>query len=220
MDPRPRITLSYAQSLDGRIATRTGDSQWISGEKTLQLAHQLRNDNDAILVGVGTVLADNPRLTCRLTEGRNPHRVVLDSRLRTPMDSYIVRQATEVTTTICCTNGVPPERRAPFEAAGVRVAILPGNDERLELHGVLRHLAKLGITSVLVEGGAGVITSFFAAHLVDRLVLVTAPLVIGTGTEAVGDLGTERLSETMRGRTHSVYQADNDIVWEIAFEQG
>lgn len=228
MDWRPRITLTYAQSLDGRIATATGDSRWISGEETLRLAHELRNEHDGILVGIGTVLADDPQLTCRIPGGRNPHRVVLDSELRTPLDSHAASQAHEVTTTIFCRPDAPADRRASLEAAGVEVVTLAGgprseaaangNGSQLGLNEVLRDLRAAGVRRLLVEGGSGILTNLFAARLVDRLVLVCAPLVIGTGTSAVGDLQVRRLATAWRGHTVSVRQAGEDIVWEVRFD--
>ena len=217
MKGRPRITITCAQSLDGRIATRTGKSRWISGDETLKVAHELRNEHDAILVGIGTVLADNPQLTCRLPGGRNPHRVVLDSRLRTPLDSHIVTQAGDVPTTIISNGTSPVELREPLEAAGVHVVALRDEGDGLDLTSVMSYLGGHGIATLLVEGGSRVITSCLAARIVDRMVLVSAPLVIGTGTEAVGDLGVTELSEAIRGRTRSVRIAGNDIVWEIDF---
>ncbi|MFW5848380.1 MAG: RibD family protein [Spirochaetota bacterium] len=220
MDRRPTTTLSYAQSLDGRIATALGDSQWISGEETLRLAHELRGSHDAILVGVGTILSDDPHLTCRLPGGRDPHRVVLDSRLRTPVESKVARPAPTVRTTIFCANPTPEKRRAELETAGIAVVPVASDATGLDLRAVLDALVDMGVASLLVEGGSGVVTSFFRAGLVDRLVLVSAPLVIGAGTDAVGDLGVRRLGEARRGRTTAVRQAGNDVVWEMEFERG
>lgn len=215
------MTLTYAQSLDGRIATATGQSQWISGDETLHLAHELRRDSDAILVGAGTVIADDPRLTCRIERGRDPHRCVLDSTLRVPAESHIVSQAASVATTVFFDasrmDAEQEARASTLRRAGVELVDVPATESGLDLRAVLLHLRESGHASLLVEGGSGVITSFFRAALVDRLVLVSAPMVIGSGTEAVGDLGTERLSAALRGTTRSVRQLGNDVVWEVAF---
>ena len=121
-DWRPRVTLTYAQSLDGRIATSTGQSQWISGEQTLRLAHELRRDHDAILVGAGTVVADDPRLTCRIEGGRNPHRCVLDTSLRIPLTSHVVAQTHEAPTSLFHALGDTASDSAS-KAAALREAI-------------------------------------------------------------------------------------------------
>ncbi|MFW6293529.1 MAG: RibD family protein [Spirochaetota bacterium] len=218
---RPRVTLTYAQSLDGRIATSTGKSRWISGEQTLRLAHELRRDHDAILVGAGTVIADDPRLTCRVERGRDPHRCVLDSRLRIPATAHVVAHAGEVATSVfhaeSAADPTCTQRAQALREAGVELVAVPATEEGLDLHAVLEHIGALGYASLLVEGGSAVLTSFYRARLVDRLVLVSAPMVVGTGTEAVGDLGIEDLSGAQRGTTRRVRQLGDDVVWEIDF---
>jgi riboflavin-specific deaminase-like protein len=216
----PRITLSYAQSLDGRIATATGDSRWISGPSTLRLAHRLRRDHQALLVGIGTVLRDDPSLTCRLAgrRCRSPARAVLDSALRLPPDSRLARGAGELPTLVF-TVGAPPGRRAALEALGVRVLEGPADPEgRVQLRWALEKLAGLGYLSLFVEGGAGVITSFLKQGLVHRLLVVVAPLLIGEGVQAVGDLGVRALSEALRPRRSRVWRCGPERVWELEFD--
>ena len=216
----PRITVSYAQSLDGRIATATGDSRWISGPSTLRLAHRLRRDHEALLVGIGTVLRDDPQLTCRLpgSRSRSPARVVLDSTLRLPPDSRLARGAGELPTLVF-TVGAPAARRSALEALGVRVVeSLPDPEGRIDLRGVLEHLAGLGYASLFVEGGAGVITSFLRQHLVHRLLVVVAPLLIGEGVQAVGDLGVHALAEALRPARCRVRRFGAERVWELEFD--
>jgi len=216
----PRITLSYAQSLDGRIATATGDSRWISGPSTLRLAHRLRREHEALLVGIGTVLRDDPQLTCRLPGGRSrsPARVVLDSSLRLPPDCRLARGAGQLPTLIF-TAGAPTERRSALEALGVRVVESPPDPEgRVSLRWALEHLAGLGYASLFVEGGARVITSFLRQRLVHRLLVVVAPLLIGDGVQAVGDLGVRALSEALRPRRCRVRRYGAERVWELGFD--
>jgi len=224
----PRVTLSYAQSLDGRIATATGDSRWISGPSTLRLAHRLRRDHEALLVGIGTVLRDDPQLTCRLP-GRpscSPARVVLDSALRLPPDCRLARSAGELPTLVF-TAGAPAAgssrcgmaRRSALEARGVRVVESPTDPEgQVPLRWALEHLAGLGYASLLVEGGARVITSFLRQRLVHRLLVVVAPLLIGEGVQAVGDLQVRALSEALRPRRFRVRRYGEDRVWELEFD--
>jgi 5-amino-6-(5-phosphoribosylamino)uracil reductase/diaminohydroxyphosphoribosylaminopyrimidine deaminase/5-amino-6-(5-phosphoribosylamino)uracil reductase len=216
----PRITISYAQSLDGRIATATGDSRWISGPSTLRLAHRLRRDHEALLVGIGTVLRDDPQLTCRLPgkRSRSPARVVLDSALRLPPDCRLARGAGELPTLVF-TARASAARRSALEALGVRVVESPPDPEgRVALRWALEHLADLGYASLFVEGGARVITSFLRQHLVHRLLVVVAPLLIGEGVQAVGDLGVRALSEALRPRRCRVRRFGTERVWELEFD--
>lgn len=216
MNRRPEVTITFAQSLDGRIATRAGVSRWISGPETLELAHQLRNDHDAVLVGVGTVLADNPQLTCRLPGGNSPLRVVVDSEARTPVSAALVQTAREHPTLLFTSVRHARARAADLEGHGVVVTVVdeiePG---RLDLSEVLAVLSERGIESLLVEGGARIITSMIAHDLWDRLIAVMAPMIIGEGTNTVGDLAVVDLADAPRARTVRVRQAGDDIVWEM-----
>lgn len=219
---RPCITLSYAQSADGRIATKSGQSQWISGEETLTFAHTLRRKNDSILVGIGTVLKDDPSLTCRLKnnpseEGVSPQRVILDSHLRVPLDAKVVRTASELRTRIFTLTEAPAEKKKALEERGVILHFVEKDAAGLSIPAVVEQLYREGSRNLFVEGGAKIITSFFRHGLVDTLFLVCAPMIIGEGISALGDLQTELLDDALRGRTHGVTREGNDIVWEIRF---
>ena len=219
----PRVTVSYAQSLDGRIATAAGHSRWISGPASLRLAHRLRRDHEVLLVGIGTVLQDDPRLTCRLPGARrSPVRAVLDSRLRLPLESRLVHTAASLPTLVFTAAPVAPaaaDRRRDLEAAGVRVVELPGEpDGRVGVRAAVEHLAREGFSSLFVEGGAQVITSFFKAGLVHRLLVVVAPLLIGKGVEAVGDLGVVSLDQALRPVRTRFHRFGVDRVWELEFD--
>lgn len=184
---RPLVTLSYAQSLDGSIAVRRGVQTLISGPESLKLAHRLRARHDAILVGVGTVLSDDPQLTVRLVDGRNPQPVIVDSRLRFPPTAQMLRA--ERRPWILTTPTADPARQAALEAAGAAVVRLPADSSGLvSLADALAHLHGQAIRRVMVEGGAQVISNFLAGHLADRLVLTIAPLLLG-GLSAVDHLG-------------------------------
>lgn len=182
---RPFVSAKFACSLDGRIATRTGASRWISGEEARAHGHRLRHVHDAILVGVGTVLADDPRLSARLEGARQPLRVVLDSRGRTPAGARLRAEAGETL----------------FDA---------GRD----LPGLLDRLGARGILSLLVEGGARVHGSFFDQRLVDRVYAYLAPLVIGGegAPAAVGGLGPDRLEDALRLAAVEVLQLGSDLL--------
>ena len=207
-----RITIAYAQTLDGRIATRTGDSQWIGGPESLRLAHQLRANHDAVLVGAGTVIADNPRLTTRLVEGRSPLRVIADSGLRIPLDANVVSDRA-ARTLIVTTEQASAARRREFQRAGAETVIVRTDaDGRVDLHALVDQLGNRGIESLLVEGGAGIITSMLRERLADRLVVCIAPRILGRGIEAVGDLRIDRLGDALALRSMSVTRCGEDLV--------
>jgi 3,4-dihydroxy 2-butanone 4-phosphate synthase/GTP cyclohydrolase II len=186
-DGRPFVTLTYAQSLDGSIAARRGEQTIISGPDAGRLTHRMRAHHDAILVGIGTVIADDPQLTVRLVRGPNPQPVVVDSRLRFPTWAKLLRG--ERRPWIATTEAADLRRQAALEAAGARVFRLPADaDGLVSLPALLEHLHHLHIRSLMVEGGATVISHFLAAHLADRLVLTIAPMLLG-GLNAVSELG-------------------------------
>jgi diaminohydroxyphosphoribosylaminopyrimidine deaminase/5-amino-6-(5-phosphoribosylamino)uracil reductase len=178
---RPWVTMKAATSLDGRIATRTGQSKWITGEAARTRGLELREEHDAILVGVETVIADDPRLTRRL--GLNPAsswtRIVLDSQLRTPRDATLVQSEPEQTL-IIHTPDAPAAARHDLEQAGVQLlAVSADSLGRVDLHAMLEHLGRRQVAALLVEGGAAVHGSFVDADLVDEAVFFVAPLIIG-----------------------------------------
>ncbi len=217
---RPTVVVSFAQSLDGRIATRSGDSRWISGSETLTLAHELRRDNDAILVGIGTVLRDDPELTCRLAqEHTSPLRIVLDSRLRLPEASRIVQTATRFRTVVATLSDSAPEQRNRLSNHNITVVDVAADQSGsgVDLQQLLQWLAQQGIRSLFVEGGSRVITSFVRQRLVDRLLLVIAPMLIGDGTPAIGELGIEALGDAIRLAPGQPRQLGRDLVWELEF---
>jgi 5-amino-6-(5-phosphoribosylamino)uracil reductase/diaminohydroxyphosphoribosylaminopyrimidine deaminase/5-amino-6-(5-phosphoribosylamino)uracil reductase len=209
----PWVTIKYAQTLDGRIATRGGESQWISSSDSLVYAHELRACHDAILVGVGTVLRDNPKLTVRLVDGPNPLRVVADSSLRTPPDTALLDAPTQVL--IAATAAADLARRASLEARGAQIVVLPaGDDGRVDLQVLLTALVARGVRSVLVEGGAEMITSLLRRRLAHRLVVCVAPKVLGAGVEAVGDLDIARLDDAVTFRDAGFRFCGTDVLFE------
>jgi len=185
---RPFVTLSYAQSIDGCIAAGPCEPLALSGAQSLTLTHELRATHDAILVGIGAVLADNPRLTVRLVKGKDPQPVVLDSNLRLPLSANLLQNSIKPPW-VATTEAADIERQRKLEAAGGRVLRLPANEQgRVDLCSLLERLSELGIARLMVEGGAGVITSFLTKRLVDHLVLTLAPVVVG-GLPAVDRSG-------------------------------
>lgn len=193
---RPAITLKAAMTLDGKIATVTGRSKWITGEVARRDAHRLRAIHDAILVGVGTVLADDPRLTARVRGARDPVRVVLDSRLRTPPTARLLPKRGGPRTIIATSHRAPRSRAAALERAGAEIwrFVLPG-DGKIPLQNLVRRLGRDNVQSLLVEGGGEVHASFLARRLVDQLVLYLAPKIVGGPAPSwVGGAGVATLA--------------------------
>jgi GTP cyclohydrolase II len=207
---RPAVVLKYAQTMDGRIATHTGDAKWISGEPERRVAHAMRAGCDAVLVGARTLLQDDPQLTVRMVPGASPLRVVLDSTLRTPLTAKVLSD--DAATLILCRPDADPARRRELAATGVMVRDVEGDPEGLSIPAVLGLLRSLGITSLLVEGGGRVITSILQAGAVDRVVVSVSPTIIGAGVDAVGPLGISRVSDGIRLVNRSVYLAGDDVL--------
>lgn len=207
------VTLKLATSLDGRIATATGESRWITGPEAREATHRLRSEHDAVLVGVETALADDPELTVRLPgwSGPQPARVVLDSRQRLADGCKLVATAREIPTYVVSTT--PPEPR--LTNAGVRVLQVDAiGDERPELRDVVATLAREGLERLFVEGGGQVAASFLRCGLVDRLEWFRAPLVIGgEGRPGIGALAVTALADAPKLRRLEVLEVGADL-WE------
>jgi diaminohydroxyphosphoribosylaminopyrimidine deaminase/5-amino-6-(5-phosphoribosylamino)uracil reductase len=212
-DGRPMVTLKVATTLDGRIATRTGDSKWITGALARARGHMLRARHDAILVGSGTVLADDPELTCRLPglADRSPVRVVLDGRLRTPLSSRLVETAGQVPVILFARSDANGQ---PYADAGVDlVGMAPGDDGGLSPAAVLSELGNRGFTRVLIEGGAAVAGSYLRAGLVDELAWFRAPAVIGAdGLGAIDDMNLQKIADVSRFRRIGCEALGDDLL--------
>src|SRR4051812_27884792 len=210
---RPLVTVHYAQTIDGRIAARTGDARWVSGERSLKLAHELRASHDAVMVGIGTVLADDPLLTTRLVDGPSPIRVIVDSQLRTPLDAKVITDTTS-RTIVATTLAAPVEREVAVAARGATVLRVHANERGdVDLARVLSRLRRDGITSLLVEGGRGIITSALRARVADRLTVAIAPKVVGEGIAAVGDLSIDYLRDAMTFANSRFIACGEDVVF-------
>ena len=198
----PFVTAKFAMSLDGKIATRTGDSKWISGEKARGAVHRLRAASDAVMVGVNTALADDPQLTARDKRGRpldrQPLRVVVDTRGRMPPSA---RMLGEPGRTLVAVGDVDDDRAGALRSAGAEVVSLPGDGSSVDLAALMDNLAaEHGVTSLLVEGGATLLGSLFDLGLVDKVIAFVSPVIIG-GDEAptpVAGSGFERMADTLR----------------------
>ncbi len=197
---RPFVSLKYAMSLDGKIATQRGESRWITGPEARRFAHELRHQHDAVLVGVNTVVQDDPQLTVRERAGegeaRQPLRLVLDSGLRLPDTARLLQDAGP--TLIATTDRAPAARREDLEGRGVEVQVFPALEGRVDLRAVAEELGRRRRISLLIEGGAAVHAAALKAGLVDRVYVLVAPLLVGSGIAPVDSLGIGRLRDAPR----------------------
>ena len=209
---RPYVHAKWAMTLDGKIATRTGDSKWVSNKASRRHVHELRGRVDAVLVGVGTALADDPSLTARPPGPRTAARVVLDSHARLPLTSILVRTAREVPT-VLATADAPPDRAAQLRAAGCEVLTLPARDGRPDAGALLAELGRRRMTNVLVEGGAGVLGSFLDAGAIDEVHVFIAPRLAGgaDALTAVGGRGVEKIAQALPLAECRVETVEGDV---------
>lgn len=208
---QPLVALKLATTLDGRIATGSGESQWITGPAARQRGHLLRASFDAILVGSGTALADNPNLTCRLPglADRSPVRLVLDRRLRLPLDSDLVMTAPQIPVWLITSDQQSESQLAPYRQAGVEVLPLSATDPR----SILSALGQRGLTRLLIEGGAQVAAAFLQAKAVDRLIWMRASGILGgDALAAIADLGIDRLAAMQRFQLWSAQRLGADYL--------
>ncbi|HUI28487.1 MAG TPA: bifunctional diaminohydroxyphosphoribosylaminopyrimidine deaminase/5-amino-6-(5-phosphoribosylamino)uracil reductase RibD [Candidatus Kryptonia bacterium] len=208
----PLVTVKLAASLDGRIATRTGASKWITGERARAVVQQLRNEHDAVLVGIETIVRDDPALTCRMRGGRDPLRVVLDSRLRIPLRARVLTNEMAAGTVVATAlrGGAKAGR---LRRRGAQLVCVPRNADGLSLRHVLQWLGRRGLMSVLVEGGAAVVSSALRARLVDRMVLFYAPKLIGGDGRAMIDaLGVAAMNDVVALDGMRVRRVGEDLI--------
>ncbi|MBF0588878.1 MAG: bifunctional diaminohydroxyphosphoribosylaminopyrimidine deaminase/5-amino-6-(5-phosphoribosylamino)uracil reductase RibD [Magnetococcales bacterium] len=198
---RPLVTLKTAASIDGKIATRTGESQWITGPEARRRVHRLRDTHDVVMVGAGTAMIDNPQLTCRLPGGRHPIRLVVDSTLRIPLEMEFFRTIDEAPLWIAVTDRADPKKRQAMKAKGANILEIEATPQgRVNLTALMARLGALDVTSVLSEAGGILSQALLDARLPDRLELYLAPKLIG-GHEASGILngaGVSRLADAVK----------------------
>jgi diaminohydroxyphosphoribosylaminopyrimidine deaminase / 5-amino-6-(5-phosphoribosylamino)uracil reductase len=211
----PFVTLKFAQSIDGKIATATGHSRWISSEPSRVFAHRLRSHHDAILVGSGTVAKDDPELTCRLVRGRDPLRVVVDSKLRIHPDARVLQDQDRARTLVFTTSGHDRKKIRMLVNSGIEVRV--AGTGQVDLASVLKELGKRQVSSLLVEGGAGVLTSFIRERLADRLIIISAPKIFGKGTDAIGDLAVKTVDQAIPLTVRRVSRKSGDVIVDARF---
>ena len=215
---RPFVTLKCAATLDGRIATRTGNSQWVTGEASRRYVHQLRHANAGIMVGINTVRADNPSLTTRLAEGRgaDPTRVILDTALSIDTGVKVLQQTSEAATIVVTGPDTPADRREAVQATGGRLLAAPLHEGRIDLVWLMARLGEMGMASLLIEGGGQVAGAALRAGIVDKLCLFYAPkLLCGEdGVPLCGGPGPARMQDSLPVRIEKVQRFDDDLMVE------
>jgi len=211
---RPFVILKLGQSMDGKIATAQGESKWITGERARQAVHRLRDEVDAVMVGIGTILKDNPSLDCRINGGRNPYRIVLDSRLRIPLNSKVLGHGDRKT--IVVTTKGAWGKISKIEATGSRVIIVSEKGGRVDMGGLMDELGRMGIMSVMIEGGSSIAASALSEGIVDKVMFFIAPVIIG-GIDAIPSVGGRSplsLKDSIRIKRIRIKRVGEDILFE------
>jgi diaminohydroxyphosphoribosylaminopyrimidine deaminase/5-amino-6-(5-phosphoribosylamino)uracil reductase len=212
----PFVTLKIAQTLDGKIATASGESKWITGEKAREEGHRLRDSNDAVLVGINTVLKDDPSLTARIPKGRDPIRVVLDSRLRIPLNAKILAQKSSAKTIVATLATAPKTKIKKLHAVGAEVLFVKSSNGHVDLRDLMKNLGRKDIVSVLIEGGAEVHASAIRSGIADKVVFFVAPMLM-TGRDSlcsIGGISPLQLSQAVRLRDVTSHSLGEDLMIE------
>ena len=209
----PFVTLKLAASLDGKIAAVTGDARWISGEDSRRMVHQLRNEVDAVVTGVRTVIADDPQLTCRIPHGRNPWRVILDSRLRIPLSAKLLRQPDSERSIIVTSERSSHQKAHAIESLGAQIWRIKLRQGRMPWTAVLRRLAAKGVLSVMIEGGATTSAWALRERAVDKILFFYAPMILGgDGRVMIDTLGVKRVRQAIPVQRMRVRQSGTDTL--------
>jgi diaminohydroxyphosphoribosylaminopyrimidine deaminase / 5-amino-6-(5-phosphoribosylamino)uracil reductase len=221
---RPFVLLKVAASLDGKIATVTGESRWITNERSRLLVHQLRDQVDGVMVGINTVLRDDPLLTTRLPcgGGRDPMRIIVDTRLRMPCEARVLTASRTACTLIATTPEAPREKRLQLEAAGAQVLVIEGEGPGVPLRPLMEQLGSMQVTSILLEGGGELHSSALHAGIVDKVWYFLAPKLIGgrAAPPAIGGEGFARLEEAVTLERMQVRQLGDDLLIEGYVRRG
>ena len=211
----PFIHLKMAQTLDGKIATQNYDSRWITDEKAREEVHRMRHKYSGILVGLNTIKTDNPKLTARLGLSGIPFRIVLDTKLAIPLNSNILNDEFSEKTILFTTPNHNSKVKEQLIQKGIKINVVNGNGTGMvNLHEVVSDLGKMGVTSILVEGGSKIFTHFIKDSLFDKMSVFIAPIIIGQGIDAIGDLKTEKISNALKLEEVVFKQVNKQIVVE------
>ncbi|MCK5078168.1 MAG: bifunctional diaminohydroxyphosphoribosylaminopyrimidine deaminase/5-amino-6-(5-phosphoribosylamino)uracil reductase RibD [Calditrichia bacterium] len=212
----PFVHLKIAQTLDGRIATAIGHSQWISNDLCRDEVQEIRYQSDAILVGLNTVLKDNPRLTQRKYPGKQPYRIILDDSLSSPLDSNVLKDEFSSKTIVFTSSSHKKEILDKFQKTGAEIVIVNVEDDgNLNLNEILKELGNRKIANLMVEGGAQVLTAFIKEKLVDKITIFIAPKILGKGIETIGDLQITHLNNSFEFKTEEIRNVDGQVMWAL-----
>ncbi len=195
---RPLGILKLAMSLDGRIAAEGGDSQWISSAESRTLVHRWRRECDAVMVGAGTVIADNPRLTCRIATGRDPVRVIVDANLRTPAEARVYRQRSTAPAIVVTTQDNLARAKEKYARRGVEVIAIADEGGEIALDQLMSEFGRRGLARVLIEGGAHLAGSALRSGIVDRVAIFVAPKIVGAGLPAIDGMHSRKIRDAVQ----------------------
>lgn len=212
---KPFVILKIAQSLDGKIATAQGESKWITGPEAREQVHRLRHEVDAVLVGIGTVKKDNPSLDCRIHNGENPYRVIVDSLLQIPPNSKVLKYH-DGKTIIATTDKADKQKSVALAKKGAKVLIIKDKAGKIDLNSLMKELGRLNIVSVMIEGGSSISASFLSSKLVDKVMFFVAPKIIG-GIDAFPSVGGKSpvlLKNAIKLKDMQTYNFGGDILIE------
>ncbi|MBU0628001.1 MAG: bifunctional diaminohydroxyphosphoribosylaminopyrimidine deaminase/5-amino-6-(5-phosphoribosylamino)uracil reductase RibD [Nanoarchaeota archaeon] len=210
---KPLVVVKAAMSLDGRIATRTGDSKYITSKEARKFVHEIRAGYDAVMVGINTVIKDNPQLTVRLTKGRNPIKIVLDSKLKIGPNANVVKN--EPTKLIIATTKKAPKAKIKkLQQKGVHVLVINTKNARVDLAELMAELGKREICSIMIEGGAELNAEAIKAGVVDKILIFISPKLIGEGLAALGDLGITKIDKSIKLKSLDYRKIGKDILIE------
>jgi diaminohydroxyphosphoribosylaminopyrimidine deaminase/5-amino-6-(5-phosphoribosylamino)uracil reductase len=214
----PYVTLKAAQTLDGKIADINYNSEWITGEQSRKYVHTLRSKYDAILIGSNTSKKDDPNLTVRMVEGRNPYRIVLDSKLKLPLNLNLIKKNNDQKTILVtlAENRTKKNKVKRFEQLGIRIIFIKQDDKgRINLKSALKEVRKIGITSVLVEGGAKIYSAFVNQNLFDDIMLFISPKILGSGIQTFGEISNNNLKDALKLKIKKSEMLDEDILLHL-----
>lgn len=209
---RPFAIIKVAMSADGRIATKTGDSKYITSKEARAYVHQLRTEVDAVMVGLNTVLRDNPELTPRLAKGKDPMKIVVDTQLKIPKNCNLMKNPVKLM--IATTNKAPKNEIKKLQQKGVSIIIAKSKKGMVDLQDLMKQLGKHEITSVMIEGGSELNSSAIKDRMVDKILIFTAPKLIGNGHGAIGNLGVNKIDRAINLKNPVAKKIGNDILIE------